>query len=262
MRLRTMIAIRAHAQAEYPRECCGLVVMKGRTETYYPCKNTATGTEHFVLSPEDYAAAEEAGRITAVIHSHPDCEPAPSAADRVACEASGLPWFIVGVEPGEDGEPVAGEIRGFVPEGYAAPLIGRPFAHGVLDCYTLVRDWYKRERGIVLPDFRRDDDWWDRGDNLYLKHYEEAGFRPLAAGESLEPGDVILMQIRSPKDPNHAGVYIGTQALKEAPDLHPVPDAMLHHLYGQHSERVVYGGYWQEATRMALRYIGSPTQGG
>ncbi|WP_434642613.1 C40 family peptidase [Achromobacter piechaudii] len=258
MRKKTMAAIRAHAMAEYPRECCGLVVMRDRRETYRPCRNMAEGTAHFVLDPEDYAAAEEAGRITAIIHSHPDQQPILlHDADRVACEESGLPWFIVPVNADEAGAVVAGEMVGIAPEGFVSPLLGRPFAHGVLDCYSLVRDWYARERGIALPDFHRDDCWWEPGKSgdLYMDHYAEAGFRPLASSEAISPGDVVLMQIRSDRA-NHAGVFIGTQALTEAPDLFPVPDAMLHHLHGRDSERVVYGGYWREATRLVLRYKG------
>ncbi|MNI72326.1 NlpC/P60 family protein [compost metagenome] len=127
----------------------------------------------------------------------------------------------------------------------------------MLDCYSLVRDWYARERGIVLPDFQREDGWWDAGKsaNLYMDHYAEAGFRPLASSEQMAPGDVVLMQIRSDRA-NHSGVFIGAQPLIEAPELFPVPDAMLHHLYGRDSERVVYGGYWREATRLVLRYEG------
>ena len=184
---------------------------------------------------------------------------APSEADRVACEASGLPWYIVAVEKSENGDVVAGEIRGFAPEGYRAPLLGRQFAHGVLDCYTLVRDWYARERDIVLPDFSRDDGWWEPGKpgDLYMDHYAEAGFRPLRADEALGPGDVVLMQVRSDRA-NHAGVFLGDEPLAEAPGLHPLPDAMLHHLYGRDSERVVYGGFWRESTRAVLRYQGQP----
>ena len=154
MRKKTLQAIRDHGVAAYPLECCGLVLKAGRREWYQPCRNTAASAEHFVMSAEDYAAAEESGDIVAVVHSHPDAPAAPSEADRVACEASGLPWYIVAVEKSENGDVVAGEIRGFAPEGYRAPLLGRQFAHGVLDCYTLVRDWYARERDIVLPDFR------------------------------------------------------------------------------------------------------------
>lgn len=258
MRKKTLTAIRAHAMAEYPRECCGLVVAQGRREAYWPCRNLAHGNGHFVLDPDDYAAAEEAGDITALIHSHPDAPAQPSEADRVACEGSGLPWFIVAVSRNDAGDVAAGELVGLAPEGYTAPLLGRPFAHGVLDCYSLVRDWYARERGILLPDFHREDRWWEEGraGDLYMDHYAEAGFRPLASGESIAPGDVVLMQIRSDRA-NHAGVFVGGQALSEAPGLFPVPDAMLHHLYGRDSERVVYGGYWREATRLVLRYEGT-----
>ncbi|CAB3850723.1 C40 family peptidase [Achromobacter animicus] len=257
MRKKTIEAIRAHAAAEYPRECCGLVLMQGRRESYRPCRNLAEGTDHFILDPQDYAAAEDAGRITAVVHSHPDTPATPSEADRVACEGTGLPWFIVEAAKDDGGQVVTGELFGFAPEGYQAPLLGRPFAHGVLDCYSLVRDWYARQRRTVLPDFQRQDGWWEPGKegDLYMDHYAEAGFRPLAAGERIAAGDVVLMQIRSDRA-NHAGVFIGTEALTEAPDLFPVPDAMLHHLYGRDSERVVYGGYWREATRLVLRYEG------
>ncbi len=255
MRKATTQAVRDHAVAEYPREACGLIVMAGKREVYVPCRNLAMGADHFVMSPEDYAAAEDVGRIAAVVHSHPDVPPVPSEADRVACEATGMPWYIVTVAKGPEGNVVAGEIRGFTPVGYRAPLLGRQFAHGVLDCYSLVRDWYERERGIALPDFSRQDGWWEPGrdGDLYMDHYAEAGFRPLALGEVMEPGDVVIMQVRSDRA-NHAGIYLGMERIKEAPEVHPVPDAMLHHLHGRQSERVVYGGYWLEATRLVLRY--------
>jgi len=48
-------------------------------------------------------------------------------------------------------------------------LVGREWSHGVLDCYALVRDWFRAERGVELPNFVRFDDWWKRGENLYLE---------------------------------------------------------------------------------------------
>ena len=50
---------------------------------------------------------------------------------------------------------------------------------------------------------------------------------------------MILMAVRSPVA-NHAGIYLGSRPLAEAPGLYPVPNAMLQHLYGRLSERVVY----------------------
>lgn len=234
MNAETLAAVRAHAQADYPREACGLVVVVKGRERYVPCRNVAEGSEHFVLPAEDYAAAEDMGEVIAVVHSHPDAPATASEADRVACEASGLPWHIVSW-PADD-------LRTIEPSGYQAPLVGREFAHGVLDCYTLVRDWYQRERGITLPDFPRRDDWWQHGEDLYMRHYAEAGFVAVSQDQAEQAGDVILMQLRSPV-PNHAGVYLGD-------------GTMLHHLHGRLSSRDVYGGYWQEITRCVLRYRG------
>lgn len=247
MQTGTERAIREHAEREYPKEACGLIVASGRRERYVPCRNTGDGA-HFVMPPQDYAAAEEIGPVQAVVHSHPDASAAPSEADLVACEASGKPWVICSVFSGK-----AQETRIFKPSGYKAPLVGRMFFHGVLDCYTLVRDFYERELGIALPDFERADDWWSAGEDLYMKHFREAGFTPLEAGETLSYADVILMQIRAPVT-NHAGIFLGTHALAEAPDLYPVPNAMLHHMYGRLSERAVYGGYWAEHTTLIIRH--------
>ncbi|ELI9006663.1 Mov34/MPN/PAD-1 family protein, partial [Enterobacter roggenkampii] len=41
MRQKTIDAIMAHAAAEYPRECCGVVAQKSRVERYFPCRNLA-----------------------------------------------------------------------------------------------------------------------------------------------------------------------------------------------------------------------------
>ncbi|VFR43383.1 Phage tail assembly protein [plant metagenome] len=254
MRKATLAAMRMHAERDYPRECCGLVVSTvGGGEAYVPCRNTAADGDQFVLPAQDYAAAEDLGRVVAVVHSHPDAAATPSEADRVACELSGLRWLIVSVRPDSQGRPKAQDIHAFAPEGYQAPLLGRAFHHGVLDCYTLLRDWYARERGIDLPDFVREDRWWEGERELYLDNFAQAGFRPLSDDEVLRPGDVVLMQVHSRRT-NHAGIYLGNEPLRERPDLHPLADAMLHHLYGRLAERVVYGGYWRDATRRVLRH--------
>ena len=70
MRQKIIDAIMAHAAAEYPRECCGVVVQK-QGAAVHSCRNLATDpTEHFHLSPEDYAAAEDRGTVIAIVHSH------------------------------------------------------------------------------------------------------------------------------------------------------------------------------------------------
>lgn len=94
--------------------------------------------------------------------------------------------------PDDAGVPVAGEINTFAPSGYDPGYIGVEFSHGINDCFSLIRRWYAKERGITLPDFERRDNWWDDGhSSLYMDHFREAGFKPIT-GE-MQPGDVIMM---------------------------------------------------------------------
>lgn len=241
-------AIAAHAIAEYPRECVGLVVLAQGVEIYMPCANwAATPSEQFVLAGEDYARAEDAGEIVALVHSHPGAPARPSAADRAMCEQGGIArWVIVSLGVQADGSIAVDDWCEFGPSGYVAPLIGRQFAHGVHDCYAIVRDWYRLERGVDLPDFERRDDWWDDGhSSLYLDNYRAAGFEAVGPAAELQPGDVLLMQIRSRNGvPNHAGVYLGD-------------GQFLHHMHGRLSGRAVWGGMWAQCLRTVLRYRGS-----
>lgn len=235
MRKHIISAIMAHAEDTYPAECCGLVVQVGKRQQYHLCRNTAPEpSEQFSMHPEDYAAAEDAGEIVAIVHSHPDATTQPSQLDIAQCDLSQLPWIIASWPEGD--------IRTVMPTEGIKPLLGRPFVHGIWDCYAIVRDWYRLERDIEIPNFDRSDGWWNRGENLYMKHYAEAGFIP-AVGDLLV-GDVIIMQVRA-DEPNHAGVYLGD-------------GVMLHHMYGQLSKHVPYDGYWQDRTNITLRY-GMPT---
>lgn len=217
-------AISTHALEEYPRECCGVIV----AGKYHPCVNIAPNPlQDFQIHPEDYADAEDAGEITAVVHSHPGSRAQPSHSDLVYCEGAGIPlWVIVSLGGQRDGSIGIDDWYEFGPTGYEAPLIGCEFSHGTNDCYGLVRRYYKQTHGVVLPDFQRPDRWWEDGSSdLYTQNFGTAGFYALPSGTEPEPGDVLLMKIRSRNNvPNHAAVYIGD-------------GWFIHHLWGELSRR-------------------------
>lgn len=224
-------AIMAHAQETPNRECCGLVTVYRGVLMYRPCRNIAEGAQEFEIHPEDYIRCDAEG-IVGVVHSHLHGSPVPSMADRVGCERSGLPWFIVALP--------SGAYQTLEPEGYEAPLIGRPFVHGVLDCYSLGRDYYAQQ-DIQVMDFERTPDWWEKGENMLTpENFARAGFRVVTDG-TLQPDDVIIMQNGLTSVANHVGVYLGD-------------GIFLHHSGGRLSCREPYGGYWAKITRHILRH--------
>lgn len=231
MRVKTQKAIMAHAEECYPLECCGVIAQKSRVEKYFPCRNLAeNATEDFLLSPEDYAHAEEWGSIIAVVHSHPDATTQPSELDKAQCDATELTWHIVSWPEGD--------IRTIQPRG-DLPLLERPFVLGHTDCWGLVMSYFRQEHGIELNDYRVDYAWWESGEeSRYLDNWHECGFREFNG----EPGagDLVIMQVQAPVA-NHAGVLLEGNML-------------LHHLYGKLSQRVPYGGYFRERTIKIVRH--------
>lgn len=231
MRKAILTAFKQHAAQVYPHEACGFIIKVGRVQRYWPCHNVAEDPmASFRIAAHDYAHAEDQGEITAVCHSHPDATSRPSNHDVAMCNAGDVPWHILSWPEGD--------LRTLIPE--TAPLLGRPWVHGTdFDCYGAIRAWYQYYHGITLPRFAHDRYWWEQGDDLYLNHYQEAGFTPVNS-DTPQRGDVILMQIRSDKI-NHGAVYEGNGVI-------------YHHPFGKLSLREAYAGYWQERTRLVVRY--------
>ncbi|MEX3690599.1 C40 family peptidase [Paraburkholderia sp. BR14263] len=234
--------VQVHANAEAPRECCGLVVRKpDGALAYMPCHNLAHERDRFVIDPQDAAHAEDTGELVAYAHSHVFTSPMPTAADRDGMARTGLPWIIVN-------HPV-GSFTINEPEPFLAPLVGRAFVHGVHDCYGIVRDYYASVVGIALNDYPRAWGWWDRDDgpDLYRENFAHEGFVSIHEGQLttealrlLRPHDVILFRIRATRD-NHAAVYVGANVI-------------LHHLIDNLSRRETLSEFYLRRATAILRH--------
>ncbi len=105
-------AIRAQGRAEYPHECCGLLLGTGSGETkqavaVWPVANEWTADlglteaedahslrDRFYIPPKAYLQADRAARnrdldIVGCYHSHPDDRAHPSERDRVGASGVG-----------------------------------------------------------------------------------------------------------------------------------------------------------------------------
>ena len=200
-----------HAKDQDPKECCGLLLNIRGKERYYPCRNLSVESdEYFILDPEDYIKGSNLGEITAIIHSHPDTPPVASQADKMSCEQSKLPWYIV--------NPKTEQWGYYEPCGYEAPLLGRPWVWAVTDCWSLVVDWYKKEKGIKLLDYERPtriEDFTD--DPVFERYLPSRGFRLLRPEEPLINGDVLAMSILG-KGLNHVAIFIDGDVLHHSAD--------------------------------------------
>ena len=220
-------AIRAHAEEDPLVECCGLVTAAG----YERVANRAADPAMAFCMGEEEAARIAAGEVLAVVHSHTaaGCDH-PSAEDQRQCAAMGIPWGLVLLRAdGTAAEPF------FWGDGIPdQPLLPRDFRWGPTgtdgkgDCFSLVRDWYRLERGIVLPEFPRDEAWEDEAPMAYMEGWRAQGFTTVDSAD-LRPGDAVLMSVGSPRRlPNHAAIYLGGEII-------------LHILRNRMAERASYG---------------------
>lgn len=236
-------AFEEHVLRKYPAEACGVLV----GDAYIPCENVAVDPiSDFAISAKEMAhIALTYGDITAILHSHPynkavaPKRPAewPSHMDMHSWIQGTTPWGIVAT----DGEGITPVL--WMDDANPEPLEGREFIWGVNDCYSLIRDWYRIERGITLKNYARGWGFWEQGVSLYDQHFADAGFVEIP-DKDIQVGDVVLMRIYGPIE-SHGGVVTA-------------PDSILHHLMHRQS------GYdslhkWRRCISRFIRYVGDKT---
>ncbi len=224
-----LVALVADCDKRFPQEGCGFIV-GGQV---MPCKNiNADPINHFTIAAEDYAIAEKAGNIECIYHSHTNERDGFSPADAKACKYSNIPWLVYNCN---SKNWTYADPRG------DQPYVGREWIYGINDCYSLTRDFYRREFNIILDDFDRGEDgeWADLNWNMFLQNYKQQGFVDIEDIE--QKGDIVLMKIGA-RWPNHFAVAKG-DGLK-----------LYHHYVNRLSCEGVYGRYWRQFTAKVLRH--------
>lgn len=222
-----------HAARAFPLEACGLILNAGYGYVALECENTSHDPEHsFLIDPLTYL--DHAGQVAAVYHSHPNRTAEPSAADIASAERCNVPFVIIGY-PDES-------IYRYTPKGILpAPYEGRQFVYGVMDCLSLVSDYYRHELGIIIEDNdRKQWGWWfdPRNETAFISGFIANGFQRV---EVPKKNDLIIMEIGG-VCANHAALYMGDNSILHHPST------------GEVSKIEQYGQYWRKHTRCFLRY--------
>lgn len=225
----------AHAARAFPQEACGLIFKTGYGYQVLECENLSHIPEQsFLIDPLLYAV--HADHIAAVYHSHPNRSPEPSESDIASAERCNVPFIIVGY-PSE-------ELHTYTPKGILpAPYEGRAFVYGVMDCLSLVSDYYRHELGIAINDGdRKQWQWWldASHQHAFVNGFKAQGFEVVT---DLKPNDLVIMTTGGGPCPNHAAIYMGDSRILH----HPSPSAP--------SRLEMYGQYWRQNTHCYLRHI-------
>lgn len=120
MRASAREAIVAHARAEAPLECCGLLLgVPGVVEDACRARNMRRSETAYLVDPADHFDAIRKARrhgrtILGAYHSHPRSPAVPSAADREDAWTAGFLYVIVSLA-----DPHAPDLRGYYLQGYS-----------------------------------------------------------------------------------------------------------------------------------------------
>lgn len=229
-----------HAERVFPLEACGLILDTGGNTVVLECENIAPPRDEvnpgpeasFLIDPLTFAMNSK--NVIAVYHSHPNRSPKPSEADMAAAERCKLPFLIISYP--------SGEMFTYTPHNRApAAYEGRSFVYGVMDCLTLVADYYHQEFGLSLNEGdRKVWGWWEdsANANAFINGFKAQGFVEVSEPRK---GDLVIMNLQSIY-PNHAAIYMGNSVILH----HPTQSSL--------SISEVYGHYWRKHTSCFLRH--------
>ena len=231
-----------HAEEEFPREAVGKVV----ADSYVRLKNAHEDPEHhFRLEryPDDavYLLHSHTQFRTQPLTGRRFVSAAPSRADMECQQEMRIPW---GIQPMQSNGP-AGPMEFFGDQVMIPPLLGRTFLSGSRDCWCLVRDLYRKQWDIVLPNLPRDEDWYRQDgpeyDLLSSEQIAAAGFVEIDMAEA-RPGDVVLGSVASQRT-NHTGLICAR-------------GLVLHQIEGRDSRREPINP-WQRYIHRVVRHPGA-----
>lgn len=215
------------AKSDKEREICGFIYRDfSGAPKVFDCKNISENPhEEFEISMEDSISVLGMGNPLAVYHSHPTASPGFSPADLECAEEMCLPFYMYDVETETWHE--------YIPKSYESSVLGRQWCLGFDDCYSVVRNYFRKNHGVHMGDYDRDESMSHEERGVIAHHYEHEGFR-VVPKEEIREGDVLIFKTDKAL-PQHFGIYSGQNRFFHHPigglsRLEPLSDRWLSRL--------------------------------
>lgn len=188
-------------------EICGLILKDG---SVFQCKNISNNKGvHYLIDPREIQSVQD--NIYCTYHSHPYTTSIPSKEDELIAKKIGLSGLIFSLKDYS--------FCFYSPDNSPIPLLGRPFILGTLDCIELVRDYYKLNLNIEIPN----KDFYDlrllsffemplskynteENEGIMKDYFVSIGFSEV---NNLMINDVLLFKEKNIIPACHAMIYIG-----------------------------------------------------
>ncbi|HGM5910733.1 MULTISPECIES: NlpC/P60 family protein [Serratia] len=214
-----------------PDMICGVLSQDDNNSGFKPCVNVSPTPEQGAIIDADFLRIlRHSHEITHVICSVPDAQSHDISDYQVMSDRDGLPYLLV-LWPSLQSLTILPQTE--------LDYENRPYIYGQYDCYSLIRDYLLREKGIALNDYPREAYYLDSGKNIFEVQAPEEGFVKVE-DTSLQSGDILVFNLPS-TTLQHSAVYIGN-------------GQMLHHLPPGLSCREAYSEKWEKRTSSVWRH--------
>ncbi|MGP3051496.1 NlpC/P60 family protein [Serratia ureilytica] len=214
-----------------PDMICGVPSQDDNNSGFKTCVNVSPTPEQGAIIDADFLRIlRHSHEITHVICSVPDAQSHDISDYQVMSDRDGLPYLLV-LWPSLQSLTIFPQTE--------LDYENRPYIYGQYDCYSLIRDYLLREKGIALNDYPREAYYLDSGKNIFEVQAPEEGFVKVE-DTSLQSGDILVFNLPS-TTLQHSAVYIGN-------------GQMLHHLPPGLSCREAYSEKWEKRTSSVWRH--------
>jgi len=188
-----------HCRYVWPEEGVGAII----DDEFVPYENEAESLiNNFIITNEDFYQQYKEGNVQCLIHSHEDY-PHASMNDQIQQAEMDIPFCIINFKKRSVTHVIFWGRQ--IP---IEPFKLRPFFFGVFDCWSLVADWIKIKKSIIVPNPARKFGFWRKGESVFERFIEDEckPYKYIRNVREFKEGDILFYKIHSSKYINHSAI--------------------------------------------------------